>query len=106
VSDISSVVRSIIAGDYDDDLETLANAISERRKEKRRVEATVNRLTLLPGTRVGLKGLSPKRLNSKKGVVVENTSRHRTAIAVKLDGPVDYRFGEVVHVPASCVYPV
>jgi len=98
----NDVIRAIMNGELDDDLDRLSAAIKEQRKETRAREAAVNRLTMLPGTRVRLKGLSPKRLNGKTGTIVENTSRHKTALAVKLDKPdVRDNLG-VIHVPAGC----
>ena len=98
----NDVIAAIVRGEFNDDLDRLSNAIKTQRKEARSREAAVNRLTMLPGSRVRLKGLSPKRLNGKRGTIVENKSRHKTALAVEMD-VVDARETNPIYVPAGCV---
>lgn len=111
------LIEEIVTGKWDDDLERLDEAIRARRKEERRKQAEINRLTLLPGARVRLKNLSPKYLNGLEGEVVEQQHGRKKGLRVKFVEPEDIfmrsqhrqaaqRFGSSVRVPASCVEPV
>lgn len=99
------VARSILAGEYDDDLATISEAARQRRKDVSAREAKLNGMTLKPGDRVTLHGLSPKLLN---GAVVEVTRVDRTRVLVKpIDDVTDFlaaqRLGHGSRVPLQCV---
>jgi hypothetical protein len=99
-------IAGIINGEYDDDLERIRQAIRSREKEASRKRAEVNMLTLEPGVRVVMRGLSPKYLNGRTGTIVPASPGYGArAIAVKQDefGYGGSRDREIVHVPPQCV---
>jgi hypothetical protein len=104
---LSTVLGAIIDGEYDDVLDRLAAAVNERRKLVNAQAARRNVLTIMPGARVKLHGLSPKYLNGLVGTVVETPefrrNRRKATLSVNLDTAPYGRFGKVVNVPAACL---
>ena len=101
----ATLIASIINGDYDDDLDRIIEAVKSRRRENSERRGRINALTLKPGTRVRLKGLSPKYLNGLEGEIITDPlggsgKKHR--IAVKLDHPAR-RYGSIVRPPGNCM---
>jgi hypothetical protein len=102
------LLAGIIDGDHDEALDSIAEAVRERRKAVRDREGRLNALTLKPGVRVTLKGLSPQYLN---GAIVEvvkvNTSR---VVVTSIDGVTSLRAAGRIRsgstVPLSCVEAV
>lgn len=108
---LTSVLGAIIDGEYDDALDRLAAAVTERRRLVSAQMARRNVLTIMPGARVQLQGLSPKYLNGLTGTVVETPefrrNRRKATLSVTLDTPTAMgRFGKVIQVPASCLVPL
>jgi hypothetical protein len=95
--DGTSLIIAIVNGEFDDDLEGIQNACRQRQK----VQGDINLMTLKPGTKVRLRGLSPKYLNGQTGVVSTKPRRGKR-ISVTLDNPVG-RFRGAITPPASCV---
>lgn len=105
MNNIETAVQSILTGEYDETLETLLDAIHERKKSVRKVKAQQNKLLLSVGDHVTLSGLSPKYIN---GAVVKVAEIRRTRCLVEpIDGVtpnrVANRFGMGVTVPLNCV---
>lgn len=95
-----SIVKDILAGFHDDELDAIRTALSERRKMVRKADAIVNMSEISVGDTVRLKDIRPKDANGELGKV---TSKRRTKLVVELLRPVG-RFGVgPVIVPASCV---
>lgn len=107
----ANVIASIVNGEWDEDLDRLIEAIKSRRKEASAKQATVNKLTLMPGAKVKLQGLSPAYLNGMTGTVVEEPgfrrNRRKATLSVKLDHAVG-RYGAygAVTVPANCLVAI
>jgi len=100
-----TIIAAIINGEVDDDLDRVNEAVRSRRKELRAREAHINLLTLKPGTRVRLKGLSPKYLNGLEGEIIVDPvggRRGKARLAVKMDEPVR-KYGSIIRPPAGCV---
>jgi hypothetical protein len=95
--DGTSLIIAIVNGEFDDDLEGIKNACRQREK----VQGDINLMTLKPGTKVRLRGLSPQYLNGQTGVVAAGPRRGKR-IRVNLDSPVG-RFTKTITPPASCV---
>jgi len=95
--DGTSLIIAIVNGEFDDDLEGIKNACHQREK----VQGDINLMTLTPGTKVRLRGLSPKYLNGQTGVIAA-VPRRGSRIKVTLDNPVG-RFSKTISPPASCV---
>jgi hypothetical protein len=95
--DMTNVIAAIMAGQLDDGLESIQQAIRERNRSR----GDVLRLTIKPGTRVRLKNLSPKYLNGLEGTV-STRKRKGKRIPVDLDEGV-HRFGKTLNPPSQCL---
>ena len=95
-----SIIASIINGDHDNDLESISNAVHERRKITRQTDTAIAMVNIKVGDTVILKNLSPKYVNGAEAEVVD---KKRTKLVVKLKEPIG-KFGTLpMKVPASCV---
>jgi hypothetical protein len=101
-----SLLEEIVLGKHDDNLEKIANAITQRRKARQNKVASLNMVSLKKGDQVILKSLSPKSINGTKCEVVR---KNRTRIVVKTLEPSfgvgrgNLVVGELLTVPASCL---
>jgi len=94
-----TVVEQIINGDLDGELDSIKEALRQRRKLKSSQKTAMAMITINVGDIVVLKNLTPKYVNGERAKVVK---KNRTKFQVKLDKPVG-RFGTLVTVPASCL---
>lgn len=107
--DSRTLIAGIVHGDFDNDLDNISEAVRSRRKEANRKQAQINALTISPGARVVLKGLSPQYLNGITGEVVEPPAsarrgrRGKARLYVKTDDPRARRYSNPLSVPANCV---
>lgn len=109
--DSRTLIAGIVHGDFDNDLDNISEAVRSRRKEANRKQAQINALTISPGARVVLKGLSPQYLNGITGEVVAPPAhargrRGKARLYVKTDDPRARRYGDPLSVPANCVEAV
>lgn len=93
-----NLINDIMGGVYDDRLDIIESACRQRKK----VQGDINLMTLTPGTKVRLRGLSPKYLNGQTGVIADGRQRGKR-LNVKLDHPVGKFRSGIVTPPASCV---
>lgn len=107
---LNTVLGAIIDGEYDDALDRIAQAIRSRMAIVKDQTARRNVVTLTPGAKVRLQGLSPKYLNGMTGIIVEDplfrSNSRKATLSVALDGPPIGRFGKTVRVPANCLVAV
>lgn len=102
--DLGDIVPAIMNGELDNSLSAIVEAINARRKVIRQAATLVNKVVLVPGTRVKLKGLSPKYLNGLTGVIREGGSRRTKDLPVLLDeGQYTGRYGRNISIPASAL---
>ena len=98
-----TIVEQIINGDHDAELQSIVEAVRERKKLNRSKNTAIAMVSMKVGDIVVLKNLSPKYVNGLKAKIVE---KKRTKFAVTLvDGSVG-RFSGRVTVPASCMEKV
>jgi hypothetical protein len=98
-----TIVTDIISGVHDSELDSIREAVHERRKLTQNETAAKNLIEIIVGDKIVLKDISPKYMI---GAIATVTGKRRTKLEVKLDSPVG-RFGEsTVVVPASCVEKV
>jgi len=99
-----SLSQEIIAGQHDEELDQIREALQIRRKLKSQEATAIAMATLKAGDKVILKNLSPKYINGLTAKVVE---KRRSKIAVLIDeGQHTGRFGRHVTCPASCLEKV
>lgn len=100
----TDIARSILSGEYDSDLDVLAEAVRMRRKDVKAREGRMNALTLKPGDHVRMHGLTPKILND---AVVEVVSLRRTRVNVKaIDGVTNPLAAQRVGTHGTCGVPL
>lgn len=100
--DLSDIVLAIMNGELDDSLSGIVEAINARRKVMRQAATLVNKVVLVPGTRVKLVRISPKYLEGSVGTVQAGGSHRAKDLPVLLDeGQYTGRFPRRVNVPAS-----
>ena len=98
-----TIAQQILNGTLDSEIEDIITALKVRRKHQRQVKISSNMMTVSVGDPVMLKGLTPKKLNGRKGTLQE---KKRTRVIVKLnDGINDARnpTGSTVNIPAVCI---
>lgn len=100
---VSDILRSISLGDYDDHLESIHDAVRERRRA--RIAAVTAEVTadIIVGDRVRLTAETrPRYMIGAEGVV---TKVNGASFRVKLDDPTS-RFGAEPRVPRSLIEKV
>lgn len=98
----TAVLDAIFNGEVDDYFDEIITAIRDRQRAMRHSMANFNKVQLTPGTRVVLKGLSPKYLNGLHGAVTGKECTRPRDLNVQLDpGQYTGRFASSVNVPAS-----
>lgn len=98
---LTDILDALRAGDLDNDLDLLSDAIRTRRKGVGSVVAANALVDIAVGSTVRLKGLSPKYVN---GLTAKVTGKGRSRFEVVLDNPpAGGRFHGTVRVPANCV---
>lgn len=80
ITPLREVLAGILDGSYDEELSAISDAVRSRMKDVRDQKAKLNGLTLKPGDRVTMHGLTPKLLN---GQIVEVVEINRTRATVK-----------------------
>ena len=108
MANVEEVIAAIVRGNYDADLDTLADTIRDRQKR-----AAANLVyTLKAGDRVSLHSIRPKALDGATGTVKE-VKRTRIGVVIDKDfAPGAGRFafsinaGLPLTVPASCIRPL
>lgn len=102
------IVKALMQGDVDSDLDKVYNACRDRQK----IVGRKNLLTLREGAKVELFGLSPKTLNGLQGTIKATPAgrrRNTTRFDVQLDHEIILRnqLTTVVHgVPSECIKAV
>jgi hypothetical protein len=100
-----SIFTRINAGEFDEQLVQLAEALTARRKAVRNSQALENKSAMKPGDRVVItEGISPKYLVGTTGTVSERPARRKGDVQVDIDEryvQARQRFGPSVGVPAS-----
>ena len=99
-----TIVTDIISGVYDSELNSIQEAIRQRRKLTKSAHAAVTMTELKIGDKIVLKEISPKYMI---GMAATVTGKRRTKLEVTLDIACG-RFGTTtpIVVPASCVEKV
>ncbi len=94
------MIKDILQGKYDDQLQDILDAVTERQKLKRNVNNAVAMSTINIGDKVRLKELRPKYINGEKAKVVK---KYRTKFGIRLDKGTVGKFSGVIKCPASCL---
>lgn len=99
-----TIVTDIISGVYDSELDSIREAVAQRRKLTKSAHAAVKMTTISIGDKIVLKEISPKYMI---GMAATVTGKRRTKLEVTLDIACG-RFGKntPIVVPASCVEKV
>jgi len=98
-----TIVTDIISGVHDSELDSIREAVNQRRKLTKSAHAAVTMTTISIGDKIVLKEISPKYMIGETATV---TGKRRTKLEVKLDSPVGRFGGGTIVVPASCVEKV
>jgi hypothetical protein len=103
--DYGFIVDLIDAGECDDIMELLTDAVSARRQYLKDMRGAMNKATFVPGTHVRLVNISPRYLIGITGVVVAQTPKRPGDLMVEIDdlyySRIRHRFGKVLGCPAS-----
>ena len=92
-------IQDIYSGAYDDDLDEIVKAISERRKIISLQRAVDNLSTLAIGDRVKLTNISPKYMNNRPATIIGFDGRK-----IKVDmGMRIGKYAQVLTVDSSCI---
>jgi hypothetical protein len=105
---LSDVLGFISSTATTEDLAAISPLMNERRKILAKVEASLNKAVLVPGTKVRLSGLSPKYLNGLTGTVT-GPGRRPNDLQVAFDDESKWharRFGTSVSCPANALTKV
>jgi hypothetical protein len=98
---VYDILDSIRSGEQDANLDTLSEAVRDRIKGTRAVNAANSLMEIAIGQPVRLKDLSPKYVN---GLTAKVVGKGRSRFQVVLDSPpAGGRFNGTVTVPATCV---
>ena len=105
---MTTIIQDILNGQYDDQIDTLSDALHSRRKIVRQTSIAQTMLTVGVGDTVKFSNIRPKYMVGAIGEVVD---KKRTKLGVKLiSGNIPhngrFRIGETLSVPASCVEKV
>lgn len=107
MSDTTSIFIRLANGEFDSQLDQLAEAIRQRRKYVGRQKGLANQAAFTPGTAVVITGsISPKYLVGVTGTVSTRPAHRAGDIQVDIDEAYRYRtrrFGPSVGVPAQCL---
>ena len=98
-----TIAQQILNGQLHSEIEDIIAALKVRRKHQRQIAVQSNMMTIKVGDPVTLKGLTPKKLNGRTGILKE---KKRTRVIVKLtDGVNDHRnpTNSTVNIPAVCI---
>jgi hypothetical protein len=104
-NDYSFIADLIEAGECDDVIDLLRDAVNARTNFLRDMKGAVNKATFVPGTKVRLVNIRPKYLHGITGVVSSQTPSRSGDLMVEVDPScyrkLGHRFGHVLGVPAS-----
>jgi hypothetical protein len=96
-----TLTSDILSGKYDNDLNTIAEAVRQRETLTRKAAAAVTMASIEPGDTVVLKDISPKYLIGAKAKVIRKRQTRLECELLKDHGR--YRAGFPVGIPVACV---